>query len=155
MSCSGQTLPIFEYSKLYSVISTTYGGDGVTTFALPNLSGKLPIGTGTGPGLSSRYLGQGVGSSSVQLSALQIPEHNHKIDKVFTDSPVQNTPSNLMYLGKMKKNNYYKEAVTTEEVYMSNSAVSNTGQSVAHENRQPSLALQYCICVDGIYPSRN
>lgn len=152
--CDGTLAHVTELSSLFKILGTRYGGDGKITFALPDLQGRVPVGPGQGPDLPSYQLGEMGGSSSVVLVDAQIPEHSHTIAKVFTDAPALQNPAGA-YLGKMKGNPFYKTRGTVVTLtQMSPSALSVTGKSLPHENRQPYLAMQFCIAVDGVYPIR-
>jgi microcystin-dependent protein len=131
---------------LFSLLGTTYGGNGTTTFALPDLRGRVPMHMGSGPGLSSYSLGQNGGSEIVTLTVPQIPAHNHPTPCSSND-PNAGTPVNNVL------------AAVSPAIYSntSNTSMASTsaGGSQPHENRQPYLTLNFCICVAGIYPSRN
>ena len=159
--CSGGLLPISQNTALFSLVGTTYGGDGHTTMGLPNLNGRIPMHPGRGPGLTQRFLGQYTGIQTVDLYEAQIPSHNHPMMSV-SDQATEDTPSNASYLGVSKKSTgplplrnvprYGKPANLTD---MSSQSVGTTGGSRAHENMQPYLAVNFCIALLGIYPSRN
>lgn len=144
--CNGQLLPIAQYSALFSLLGTTYGGDGRTTFGLPDLRGRAPMHFGNGPGLTSRQLGQRGGAESVTLTTAQLPSHNHNLQSApegNTDEPVDN------YIAGAGLNSFSTEASTTSK------ATTNSGGNLAHENMQPYLTINYCIALFGIFPSRS
>jgi microcystin-dependent protein len=152
--CNGQTLPINQNTALFSLIGTTYGGNGVTTFMLPNLQGRTPIHTGTLNGFSA-VLGQLSGATTVTLTAATIPTHTHTIPASSTDatlnSPIGNT---------LAKSNYpiyqtYNTPVAFPTGEPAGSAMSTVGGSQPHTNLQPHTVLNFCIAILGIFPSRN
>ena len=152
--CDGQLLPINSNQALFSILGTTYGGDGRTTFALPDLRGRAPIHAGQGPGLSNYQLGQRSGVEQVTLTQNQMPNHTHGV-QVNAASPVgrgqgSDTP----------EGNYWAEGgsyATTTNTTMSPNAVVvvPVGGSQAHENRQPYNTINYIIALQGTFPSRN
>ena len=152
--CDGSLLSIAEYSTLYSILATNYGGDGRTNFALPNFKGRVPLGVGRGPGLTPRNLGEMSGAEVIPLDIRNIPEHTHAITNVHTDAPEREDPA-TMYIGKMNGNPFYADASVSSLTQMNEDALSYSGQSQPHENRQPSLILNYFMALDGTYPARN
>ena len=148
-SCDGQLLPISQNQALFSILGTTYGGDGRTTFALPDLRGRVPIHAGSGPGLSPRTLGQKGGEESHVLTIEELPAHSHTVnarnEKGNTNIPEGNVIAK-------KKKLYSTEA---PDVTLKNAAIGETGQGIAHNNMPPFQALEYIICLQGIFPSRN
>ena len=153
--CNGQLLQIVQNTALFSILGTTYGGNGQTNFGLPNLQGKAANGQGQGPGLSSYQLGQTGGASSVTLLANQIAPHTHTAigdngDGIIGNSPVGHawaTPSVDRELNLYDTNGAL--------VNMGATALANTGGSVPHNNMMPYQAVGFCICLFGIFPSRN
>lgn len=145
--CNGQLLQIAQYDALYSLIGTTYGGDGISTFGVPDLRGRSPLCIGQGAGLSNYVLGQMSGTESVTLQLSQLPAHNHTL---------------LATTAAASTNNPTGAALASAEIWtdvavdsnMANSVVQNTGGSQPHENRQPSLVINFCMATDGIYPSQ-
>ncbi len=156
--CEGQTIAISQNQALYTLIGTTYGGNGTSTFLLPDLREKVALGTGQGPGLSNYVLGQTAGTPSVTVSTQQMPSHNHQVSsgnianvnnltaapaagswigpqvlggKMFSDQPP--VPGNAMYAG----------------------LIANSGGSQPHDNMQPFIGLHYCIALYGIFPTQN
>jgi microcystin-dependent protein len=177
MLCDGTLLPISSYQALFAIIGTTYGGDGRTTFALPDLRGRTVIGTGTGPGLSPRTLGAKAGEENVTLTPTQIPAHNHTLtaqasvaipgSKAFSGAGNQSSPTNNIlatpadgagagvtpYAAASTANTTLGDA-TTGTASFNAAATSNTGGGAAHNNLPPYLPLTYIICVNGIFPAR-
>jgi microcystin-dependent protein len=143
--CNGQILPIAQNTALFSLLGTTYGGNGQTTFALPDLRGRVAMSSGQGPGLSPYDLGQVAGSESVTLTTAQIAAHGHTIGS--TNSAATNArPNNLV-------NAQGGSYSATSDGNMQ--PTGQTGGSQPHNNIQPYLVLNYCIALEGIFPSRN
>lgn len=150
--CQGQLLPIAQNQALFSLLGTTYGGDGRTTFALPDLRGRVPVGFGQGPGLSNRVIGEQFGSELVTLNINQMPSHNHTVNAVTTEGnqnlPTNSLPANTKTLDKEYSN---ANANTTMKATM----VNPTGGNQPFGVTQPSLGVNFIIALQGIYPSRN
>ena len=149
--CQGQLLPIAQNQALFSLLGTTYGGNGTTTFALPDLRGRVPVGFGQGPGLSNRVIGEQFGSELVTLNINQMPSHNHTVNAVTTEGN-QNLPTNSLPANTKTLDKEYSDANanTTMKATMVNYSGGNQPFSVM----QPSLGMNYIICIYGIYPSR-
>lgn len=155
--CAGQLMSIAQYSALYSLIGTTYGGDGVQTFALPDLQGRLPVGMGQGTGLSDYPIGTKTGTETVTLASTQIPSHDHAMVASgaaagFT-MPGGAVPAALA----SPFSGWYVAAgnVTGSPVAFAPNAVQFAGNTLPHENRMPTLAVSIIIALEGIFPSRN
>ena len=150
--CDGQLLPISQNTALFSLLGTTYGGNGQTNFALPDMRGRRVVDDGQGPGLQNYLVGDNGGQESVTLSTAELPAHNHTINAVTADgnesSPTGNIPANTKILDKE-----YSSA--TPNTTMKNTIVGNTGGNQPHENRSPYLVLKCIIALQGVYPSRN
>lgn len=144
--CNGQLLPINQNQALFSLLGTTYGGNGQTNFALPDLRGRIPVHRG-----SLFFLGQRSGSEIHTLNVSEMPQHTHT-PRFSTDPGVSVNMSNTAIPARAGTNAY---APVQNVVAMSNSAVSSVGASQPHENRQPNLALVFCIALQGIFPSQN
>jgi microcystin-dependent protein len=158
--CNGQLLPISQNTALFSLLGTTYGGDGQTTFALPNLQSRVPIHMGQGPGLSPYVIGQTGGVETVTLTAAQMPYHNHNIN---VNSLVGNTaavsgsylaagPATGSGPNASQINSY---TTTAPNATLAASAVSNAGGGQPHGIIQPYLVVSYIIALQGVFPSRN
>jgi len=154
--CNGQLLQIAQNTALFALIGTTYGGDGRTTFALPNLQGAAPLHPGQGPGLTRRRLGEDGGQANVTLTEAEMPAHTH--DAKAHDAPGnQNSPAgHLWAVGRAQR--------TTVEQYagggsgggaLGATALATAGNSQPHNNLPPYLGLNFCIALVGIFPSRN
>ncbi|WP_083100013.1 phage tail protein [Pseudophaeobacter leonis] len=154
--CDGQLLPIAQNTALFSLIGTTYGGDGVTTTALPDLQDRSPMHPGRGPGLTARRLGQATGAAEVTLNETQIPNHSHTA-RASTNSGTSglapDTTTSLAKNGFLDK--LYKTGTTDPLVDMSPGIVVTTGGSQPHINLQPFLAMNFIIALQGLYPSRS
>ena len=157
--CDGQILPISQNTALFSLLGVMYGGDGRTTFALPNLNGKVPIGAGQGPQLTQRYQGETGGQDNVTLQQSEMPSHSHTVTAGVVAVPGyegagnQDTPENGYPASGTKSystgtNSTMNTAVTTFQLF-------TTGGGQPHNNLQPYLVLRYIIALQGIYPPRS
>lgn len=153
--CDGQLLTISSNEALFSILGTQYGGDGRTTFGLPDLRGRVPMHDGTGPGLTPRTIGQKSGSETVTLTESQIPSHSHTARCDASIGPGHtNVAANAIWAN---------DAGTSSATYstgdadanMKNTAIASTGGSQAHNNVQPYQVVNFIIALQGIYPSRN
>jgi microcystin-dependent protein len=153
--CNGQLLPISQNTALFSLLGTTYGGDGKSTFALPNLQGSAPLGAGQGPGMSLRDLGESGGEQSVTLLTSEMPAHSHTA-RASTSGGV-NSPAGTVWgeskLGKTPLSVYAASGATN--VSMSPSALAITGGNLPHNNMPPYLCLNFIIALQGIFPPRS
>lgn len=153
--CNGQILPIAQNTALFSLVGTTYGGDGRTTFGLPDLQGRAPIFWGQGPGLSDYILGENGGTTSVTLTTNQLPGHTHTVQAVAANGS-SNTPVGNDW-GKVAAGrgalNLYNPA--SDGTSMNAAAFPNAGGSQPHNNMAPYLSLNFCIALQGIYPPRS
>jgi len=149
--CDGQILPINQNQSLYSLLGTTYGGDGQTSFALPDLRGRTPIHTGRSNGGDDHTLGQKSGEETHTLSVDEIAQHAHSL-RATNNEPTQGaTPENNV-LSRSVQQTY---APFTAPVQFGPGSIQNTGGGQAHENMQPYLALNFCIALQGLFPSPN
>lgn len=147
--CDGQLLPVAQNTALFSLIGTTYGGDGRSTTALPNLQGRAPMHPGRGPGLTSRRLGQRGGVEQVTLSEAQMANHSHTLLASGEDGNSQNPAGNHYGAGTdMYRAPSNKGAMDTQ-------SLPNTGGSQPHNNLQPFLTMNFIIALQGLYPSRS
>ncbi len=159
--CQGQLLPISQNTALFSLLGTIYGGDGRTTFALPDLRGRAAIGMGQGPGLSNHPIGQVSGSEQVTLNTNQIPSHTHALQlsaavQVSTSNPNSDEAAGGFLTNT--SNNFYATAGTAGNNLGGVSAsgtAANTGGNQPFSIMQPYLAMNYVIALVGIFPSRN
>lgn len=152
--CDGSLLAISEHDTLYALIGTTYGGDGQTNFALPDMRGSIPIHQGTGPGLSTYLLGQRGGTEEVTLLATQMPGHGHNL----LASDMEGTsasPANGV-TAMLANDPFYGQANDGSTPYpLPASTISPVGGNLPHENCAPTLALNYCISLWGVYPTQD
>ncbi len=149
--CRGQLLSISQNSALFALLGTTYGGDGQTTFGLPDLRGRVPISQGTGPGLSPRTIGEASGVENVSLTTGQIPAHNHLLLAAGSTAN-SSDPSNNRWASQPSLGQY--ETVSSGS-NLKTTALGSTGGSQPHNNLQPYIAINYLIALEGIFPSRN
>ncbi|TGE14486.1 phage tail protein [Hymenobacter elongatus] len=147
--CNGQLLPISQNTALFSLLGTYYGGDGKSTFALPNLQGQVAVGQGQGPGLSNYDLGQQSGSSTVTLLTSELPAHTHTLALTYsTELGTLGSPDNAYLASNGSGEPQYEPSGT------GSSAGGAVSESAPHNNMQPYLALNYCIALRGIFPPR-
>ncbi|HIE4563041.1 TPA: phage tail protein [Stenotrophomonas maltophilia] len=152
--CDGRLLPIAEYEVLFNLIGTTYGGNGVDTFGLPNLSGRVPVHQGQGGGLSNYVLGQSGGTETVTLTSAQLPAHTHAFNAV-TSAASSPAPANTLQLGAVSGETLYTNNIAgIASGNLAPSTVGASGGSLPHDNTMPSLVARYCIAWAGIYPSQ-
>ncbi len=155
--CHGQLLNISSNTALFSILGTTYGGNGQTTFALPDFSSRTPIGQGQGPGLSPVDLGEQAGSETVTLSVNQIPAHSHALN-ASANGPTLNTASGNLLASQSRSNggtmpNVYVPAANSTA--MNSTAIGNVGGGQPFNNMQPYLGMNHIICLQGVFPARN
>jgi microcystin-dependent protein len=159
-TCDGQILPISQNTALFSLLGTTYGGNGQTTFALPNMQESTPMHPGQGPGLSLRDLGEQAGTENVTLLVSEIPLHTHGLSNTTTASSFDGDsadPTGAVWalpgadIGLI----VYDKAPAGNTAPMSPSALAIAGSSFPHNNRQPYLVLNFCIALQGIFPPRS
>ena len=150
--CDGQILPISQNTALFSLLGTTYGGDGKSNFALPNMQGNAPMHPGQGPGLSLHDLGETGGSDTVTLLASEIPAHSHGLMSTATFAGSANDPTgNVLAKGAAGLLPY---AAPGAVVAMSDQALAPAGGNQPHNNMQPYLTLNFNIALQGIFPPR-
>ena len=151
--CDGQILPINQNQALFSILGTTYGGDGRTTFGLPDLRGRVPIHQGTGPGLSQKRIGQRSGTETNILSVENLPSHSHTINAVLEDGN-QSSPTGNLPAGTKLLDQEYSDAAAANTT-MNATMVNSTGNNQEVNNMQPYLTVTYIIALQGVFPSRN
>ncbi|MDQ5929530.1 MAG: hypothetical protein QG594_1309 [Bacteroidota bacterium] len=158
--CQGQLLPISQNAALFSILGTTYGGDGRTTFALPDFRSRVAVGTGTGPGLSSYVLGQKAGSETNTLLQTNLPPHTHSLNVSNANATIETpeTGSTIAVTGTGSPRAFTPELSfnsATPNVALNPLSVGATGSNIPVNNIQPYLGINYIICLYGIFPSRN
>jgi microcystin-dependent protein len=151
--CQGQLMAISQNTALFSLLGTYYGGDGKTTFALPNMQGNVALNLGQGPGLTLRDLGEMGGSQAVTLLQSEMPAHPHNImanDNIGN----QPTPDPQICFAKASAGDVYQTTTNTNLTQMAGNIIGPMGGSQPHNNMMPYLTLSYCIALQGIYPQR-
>lgn len=151
--CDGQILPLSQNTALFSLLGTTYGGDGKSNFALPDLQGRAPMHPGQGPGLSAHDLGETGGSETVTLLESEIPSHSHAM-RASSDAADNNLPTGMMASKPLGRGNNMFTAASSPLVQMSGNALAPAGGDQPHNNLQPYLTFYFCIALQGVYPPR-
>lgn len=154
--CDGQLLPVSQNTALFSLLGTTYGGDGRSTFALPNMQGRSPVHPGRGPGLTSRRLGQIGGVETETLTEAQLPSHSHSMEAVTRSQfSVGNalTPAGNLLASPQTGNQYVNAGGALAD--MDSQSLADVGGGLEHNNMQPFLAMNFIIALVGLYPSRS
>ncbi|HEX3672758.1 MAG TPA: tail fiber protein [Rhizomicrobium sp.] len=160
MACQGQLIPISEYETLFNLIGTTYGGDGQSTFGLPDLQGRVAVHQGQGGGLSNYVIGQKSGTETVTLNIQQIPQHNHMLTANAAGGNQSVPAGNSVLATEVSTatgggNAFTYAAQGGAQATMANTSIGFSGGSQPHDNIQPILAITYCISMFGVYPSQN
>jgi microcystin-dependent protein len=158
-TCDGQLMPISQNTALFSLLGTTYGGDGKSTFALPNLQGSAPMQPGQGQGLSLRDLGEMSGTDNITLLTSEIPVHTHTVQvsnqTATAATPTGNVPARIAFSTGTQSGSGVAYSANTPTVLMAPEALAATGASQPHNNLQPYLVLTFCIALQGIFPPRS
>jgi microcystin-dependent protein len=158
--CNGQLLAISQSTALFSLLGTRYGGDGRSTFGLPNLQGSAPLQQGQGPGLTDYVEGEQAGSPTISLIESELPIHQHFFMASSTPGTVESAPGNQLGVGASgtKTQNYfanlYSPNAAAATTVMSPQAIARRGDSLPHNNMMPYLTLNFCIALQGIFPAR-
>lgn len=147
--CQGQLLSIAQNTALFSLLGTQYGGDGTTTFALPDLRGRVPIGFGQGPGLPNHIQGETGGAEAVTLTSAQTPAHHHPV--AAASNATTKNPSGAVPAFTTAASSYG----TTADLTMSPTMTASSGGNQPHDNMQPYLVTNWCIALQGVYPPRD
>ena len=150
--CNGSLLSISQYTAVFSLVGTFYGGNGTSTFGLPNLQGSLAIDQGQGPGLNDYIIGETGGSQYVTLLLNQIPQHTHAIYASATGNEAN--PTNAAFGGAARGHTGAYAATGTSVASMNAGAVSTAGGGQPHDNMPPYLVMNFCIALTGIFPTR-
>jgi microcystin-dependent protein len=149
--CDGSLLPISQYDVLFALIGTTYGGDGQTTFAVPDLRSRVPVHQGQGQGLSNQIIGQVSGVENITLIATQIPLHTHAL-QVSSAAATTGTPSSGVTLGAAAEELYSTDSPNST---LNAGTITSVGGNQPHTNIQPYLALNFVIAYEGIFPTQS
>jgi microcystin-dependent protein len=151
--CNGQLIPISQNTALFSLVGTSYGGDGKTTFALPNVQGGAALASGQGPGLSNRVIGETAGQAFLTLLQSEIPAHDHGL-LASPDPADLGGPGPARALARSQPNVYKQPTGASPPQPLAPEAVGITGGSQPHNNLMPHLALNFCIALQGVFPPR-
>lgn len=151
--CEGQELRIADYDTLFLLIGTTYGGNGTTTFRLPDLRNRAPLGAGEGAGLTAAPLGQATGASGVTLTASDVPSHTHQV-RGQNGSGTTKSPAGKLLARPSPSGGQFRPTGTTAMLAPGSVGSLGSGGGQAHENRQPYLAVNFIIALEGIYPAQ-
>jgi len=156
--CDGSLLQVSQFQALFALLGTTYGGDGVNTFGLPDLRSRLPMGDGSGPGLTPRVLGNKGGSETATLTAAMLPSHTHSLNTAGVDATSPTVASTVTFANVTGQNVTYVNATlssgTPTVVKPDPTTVSNTGAGQPHANIMPGMGLYYIIATNGIFPTQ-
>jgi len=152
--CAGQLLPISQNTALFSLLGTTYGGDGKSTFALPDMQGNAPMQPGQGAGLSLRDLGEMSGVESITLLTSEIPVHTHTVRGHNGDQGDAQNPSPNTSLAQSANGNAYQTTTNANLVNLAFQVLPPAGGGLPHNNMQPYLTLNFCIALQGVFPAR-
>ena len=150
--CDGQILPISQNTALFSLLGTTYGGDGKSNFALPDMQGNTPMHPGQGPGLSLHDLGETGGSETVTLLQSEIPAHSHSVGAANSDGNDQ-SPTNERFAGGVGGIAFYANPGALTQ--LADAAIAPAGVDQPHNNMQPYLTLNFCLALQGVFPPRS
>jgi len=155
LACNGQSLAIAAYATLFNLIGTTYGGDGVSTFNLPDLRGRVPLAAGTGPSQPTYVLGQISGEEMHTLRDAEMPSHSHSL--VSTTNPgTTTTPGTTVHVAAASTGKKIYNAAANAAPYVTMApCVTLAGNNLPHDNSMPSMACNFCIATDGIYPTQS
>jgi microcystin-dependent protein len=154
-SCDGQLLPLSQNTALFSLLGTFYGGDGKSTFALPNFQGSAAMGQGQGPGLTDRFIGESAGEQSVTLLESEMPSHNHNLMARAVTGNVYTADPTLAIAKPDPATNVAFQTTASSLTQMNFQAISVAGGSLPHNNMQPFLTLYFIIALQGVFPPRS
>ena len=154
--CNGQIMAISQNTALFSLLGTTYGGNGTTTFALPDMQGRAPVHEGNGAGIDPVSLGEMAGEPNVTLTTNELPSHTHPISgAAIANSTPGGTPASNTLFTNSNPNQLYAVALNPGGISLAPQSITLTGGSQPHNNMQPYLALTFIIALQGVFPSRN
>jgi microcystin-dependent protein len=154
--CNGQTLPINQNQALFALLGTTFGGNGINDFQLPNLQGNVVVGAGSGPGLSPDNVGQTGGEAAHTLALTEIPQHTHTVNAASASGSATAPSAGSAFApdGAAHPTKTYSSTAAAGPA-MAPTLIQNGGSSQAHDNHMPYLTVSFCIALQGIFPSRN
>lgn len=153
--CNGQLINISDNAALYNLLGTTYGGDGINTFALPNMQSRIPIHNGQGSGLSNYVIGQLAGTETVSITASTMPQHNHLVNAT-NNTASTNLPANaVLATPAATMGTVLYDTLAAQTPALAANTIANAGGSVPHDNLMPLLCVTFIIALFGIYPSQN
>jgi microcystin-dependent protein len=153
--CDGQLLPISQNTALFSLLGTTYGGDGKSNFALPNLQGQAVVGPGEGPGLSQYVLGESAGEQFLTLQSTEMPLHSHGIEAVPDPADLTDPGADRSLARSKPANAYQTDASAANQVQTDVHALAPAGSGLPHNNMPPVLTLNFVIALQGVFPPRS
>lgn len=153
--CDGQLMPISQNTALFSLVGTFYGGDGKSTFALPNLQGSAPMHWGNGPGLTQRFVGESSGVEAVTLLSSEMPAHSHAMESELLSANLKVPSAGSSSLARSLGGDIYTDVTDTNLTTLSPVALGVAGGSLPHNNMQPFLTLNFIIALQGIFPARS
>ena len=153
-TCDGQLLPISQNTALFSLLGTYYGGNGKSTFALPDLQGRAAMHTGQGPGLSQHFIGETGGSEVVTLLQSELPNHNHPLNGTSEDG-TQGSLTQGIALARSVGGTLYQSTTNADLAVMNPAALTVAGGSLPHNNMMPYLTMTFCIALQGVFPPRH
>jgi len=154
--CNGQIMAISQNTALFSLLGTTYGGNGTTTFALPNMQGRAPVHQGNGAGIDPVSLGEMAGETNVTLTTGNLPTHTHPISgALIANSNPGETPASNTLFTNSAPNQLYAAALGTGGLNLAPQTITMAGGSLPHNNMQPYLAVTFIIALQGVFPARN
>lgn len=151
--CDGQLMPLSQNTALFSLLGTTYGGNGQSNFALPDLQGRAPMHPGQGPGLSLHDLGESGGSDTVTLTTAEMPAHSHAL-RASSEAAEEATPGAGRVQARSRGGSVYQTDAGGDKTQMAAQAAAIAGGSAAHNNLQPYLTFNFCIALQGVFPPR-
>ena len=151
--CNGQLMPISQNTALFSLLGITYGGDGRTTYGLPNMQGRAPMHPGQGTGLSQHDLGEVAGTPTVTLLQTQMPAHGHPVNSEPRVNANKGAPSSTTAIAVTNAGKPYQTSITANTT-MAPATIGPSGGSQAHNNMMPYLTLNFCIALQGVFPVR-
>ena len=155
LPCDGRSLAVPNYTPLFSLIGTYYGGNGSTTFNLPNFNGRIALSQGAGPGLTPRSVGEMFGTRQESLQLSQIPSHSHGLQLGNATAPNATAGPGSSGTTALLNPNLSGFVDTAPDTNFASNTIANKGNGAPHANTQPTLAMYYCICVAGIFPAFN